>query len=76
MYEVKISFHISNVIHTLTIATFEQGTGEGQVEYARGKAIAFAKNVNPHLAVEVIHVEEEENPDRQFGLIYHRDASF
>jgi hypothetical protein len=74
MYEVKVTFRFDNIVRQVTLASFE---GElGAPNYSRGKALAFAKQIDPGFAVDVVYVPEEDNREANFGLVYRRDAAF
>lgn len=68
MYEVKIHFNDGNVAKTFTIATFEQP--EPGPNYSRGKALAFAKAIDRGFGVTVQYVPDEDNREKNFGVVY------
>jgi hypothetical protein len=75
MYEVKVTFRFDGVVRQVTLASFEQGDGDGQYNWARGKALRFARQVDEGYAVDVIYVPDENFAGANFGLVYHRDAA-
>ena len=74
MYEVKVTIAGA----AITIATFEARSGQAFLtgRAARNAAVRFAKQVDSGWAVDVIDVANEDNRERAFGLVYHRDARF
>jgi hypothetical protein len=71
MYEVKLHLNLGNVAHTFTIATFD-GPSEAGPNYSRGKALAFAKSIDRGYGVTVQYVPDEEDREKNFGVIYER----
>lgn len=70
-YEVKLTVDLGvNSLRTFTIASFESPLGYS----ARASAIAWSTKIDPGYAVDVICVEDEDNREKSFGLVYHRDA--
>jgi len=80
MFEVKVTFmefgRETPVQRQMTIATFEAIRETDAMRIARAAAIRFAKQIDKGFAVDVVNVADEDNREKAFGLVYHRDASF
>lgn len=71
MFEVRIYINYSALLIPVTVARFEVIT---TISRARYEAIKFAKQVDTGFAVDVINVADEDNGEKAFGLLYHRDS--
>lgn len=79
MFEVKIHVNVASerglIAHTFTIATFDEVETSSRryiAPTARVRAVAFAKQIDKGYGVTVQNVEDEDNRDRNFGLVYER----
>lgn len=72
MYEVKVTLRFDNIVRQVTLATFERDSQVPDFTLARAKE--FAKQIDEAYAVDIIRVADEDNRDKAFGLVYHRDA--
>jgi hypothetical protein len=62
MFEVKVTIHFGNVSQQVTLASMK----------FRDTAVHFAKQIDPEFAVQVINVEDEDNREKAFGLVFDR----
>jgi hypothetical protein len=73
MFEVKIAIRTpieaGVSVRTHTIATFAPTASYGALK-ARRFAIDFARAIDPEFEVSVIEVENEDNRDKAFGLVW------